>query len=300
LDTNVLTDHELRGRVALVTGAGRGIGRGAAVGLARRSARVVAVDINQGELETTSQLLKDAHAEAMIVNADLRSRSEIDGVLERAAQRWGKPDILVNNAAVMRLKPFEQMNPTVWDEAMKVNLDAAYYLTWRLYADMIAQRRGHIVTVSSTSGVRPYALETAYCCSKYALEGLFRSLAIEAAPYGVIVTLSTPGKKTKWTSVSDAEFAKLPEPERREFASPLAFAEAFGFLAAADDRALSGRRFDLHALAELVRKHGWSLPPWMALQGAELTNDAPGAVAREVDWARAILERVSIEGQHPA
>ncbi len=102
-----------------------------------------------------------------------------------------------------------------------------------------------------------------------AIEGLFRSLALEATARGLFVALCTPGKTTKPTSMTDAAFAALPPEERSRYAGPEVFAEAFGYLAAISDRTLSGRRFDLYALAELVREQGWSAPGWLALQRAE-------------------------------
>jgi NAD(P)-dependent dehydrogenase (short-subunit alcohol dehydrogenase family) len=123
--------------------------------------------------------------------------------------------------------------------------------------------------MSSSAGVRPSPHETAYCASKYALEGLFRALAIEAAPRGIIVTLCTPGRLTKPTSMTDAAFAALPEAQRAQYAPPEVFAEAFGYLAGASDPLFAGRRVDLFALSELVRESGWDVPPRLALQRAE-------------------------------
>ena len=264
-----LQDNGLRGRTALITGAGRGIGRGAAVGAACRGARVIIVDITGDELEVTLRLVRETGAEARPIRADLAQREEIDRTLREAAEVWGPPDVLINNAAVLVFKSFEETDPAVWDETIRVNLEAPYYLTWRVYHGMLGRGRGNIVTMSSTAGVRPYALETAYCASKYALEGLFRSLALEATSRGVIVTLGTPVRTTKPTSMTDASFAALPPEEQSRFASPLVFAEAFGYLAGTDDPGLSGRRFDLFALSELIREQGLAVPGWLALQRAE-------------------------------
>lgn len=261
-------DEALRGSTAIITGAGRGIGRGGALGLARRGARVAILDVVPEELETTLGLVRREGAESMGILADLGRRDEIVSVLERVTRAWGPPDVLINNAAVLHLTTFEETDPAVWDETMNVNLNAVYYLTWRVYRGMVDKGRGNIVTMSSTAGVKPFARETAYCATKYALEGLMRSLAIEA-PRGLIVTLGTPGKTTKPTSMSDAEFAALPPERQAQYANPLVFAEAFGYLAATADAALSGRRFDLFALAELVREEGWNVPASRALQRAE-------------------------------
>lgn len=262
-------DTGLRGRVALVTGAGRGIGRGAAVGLARRGARVALLDITDAEMDVSRRLVEEEGAVVMAARVDLRQRDEIDRALRAVTEAWGPPDVLVNNAAVLHLRAFEETDGGIWDDTLRVNLEAPYYLTHRVYRAMLERGRGHIVTMSSTAGVRPFALETAYCASKYALEGLFRSLAIEATARGIIVVLCTPGTTTKPTSMTEAAFAALPADECRRFASLLTFAEAFGYLAGTTDPVVSGRRFDLFALAELVRERGWNAPTWLALQRAE-------------------------------
>jgi 3-oxoacyl-[acyl-carrier protein] reductase len=262
-------DSALRGKTAIITGAGRGIGRGGAVGLARRGARVAIFDVVPDELETTLRLVRDEGAEAMGIITDLRRRDDIDRALGQVTDRWGPPEVLVNNAGVLYNKVFEDTDPAVWDETIEVNLNAVYYLTWRAYGGMLQRGRGNIITMSSTAGVRPFALETAYCAAKYALEGMLRSLALEATARGLIVTLCTPGKTTKPTSMTDAAFAALSPEQQQRYASPLVFAEAFGYLAAATEPGLSGRRFDLFALAEAVRERGWDIPGWLALQRAE-------------------------------
>ncbi|MGQ0551491.1 MAG: SDR family NAD(P)-dependent oxidoreductase [Armatimonadota bacterium] len=262
-------DDVLRGRTSIITGAGRGIGRGGAVGLARRGARVAIFDVVPEELDVTLGLVRAEGAEAMGIIADLRRRDEIDRALQQVTDAWGPPDVLINNAAVLHLRPFEETDPAVWDETVDVNLHTAYYLTWRVYRGMLDRGHGNIVTMSSTAGVKPFARETAYCATKYALEGLLRSLSLEAAPRGIIVTLCTPGATTKPTSMTDAAFAALPADRQTQYVSPQIFAEAFGYLAATRDPELSGRRFDLFALAELVREQGWAAPARLALQRAE-------------------------------
>jgi 3-oxoacyl-[acyl-carrier protein] reductase len=262
------TDDGLRGRVAVITGAGRGIGRGAALGVARRGARVAALDLTD-ELDTTVRLVEREGGEILPVRADLRRPEEIDGALAEVQRRWGQPDILVNNAAVLHLQPFERTDASVWEDTLRVNLFAAYYLTWRVYPAIVGRGRGNVIAMSSNAGARPFALETAYCAAKYGIEGLFRSLALEATAHGVIVTLGTPGMKTKPTSMTDAVFAALPEEERRRYVGPEAFAEAFGYLAGTTERVLSGHRFDLYALSELIRERGWDIPAWLVVQRAE-------------------------------
>jgi NAD(P)-dependent dehydrogenase (short-subunit alcohol dehydrogenase family) len=262
-------DTALQGSVTIITGAGRGIGRGGAVGLARRGARVAMIDVVPEELETTLALVRAEGAEAMGLIADLRRRDEIDRALDRVTTAWGPVDALMNNAGVLHNKLFEDTTPEVWDETIDVLLNAVYYLTWRVYASMLPRGRGRIFTMSSRAGVMPFAYETAYCAGKWALEGMMRSLALEATGRGIVVTLGSPGRKTKPTSMTDAQFAALPQAQRVEYADPIVFAEGFGYLAAAADPALSGRRIDVFALAEAVREGGWGIPGWLALQRAE-------------------------------
>jgi NAD(P)-dependent dehydrogenase (short-subunit alcohol dehydrogenase family) len=262
-------DGALRGRVAILTGGGRGIGRGGALGLARRGARVAVLDVTTDELDHTVSLVRAEGGEAVGVRTDLRDRSAIDRALADVTARWGVPDVLVNNAAVLREVPFEETTPEVWDETLAVNLHAGYHLAWRLYPAMIAARRGTIVAVSSRAGMQPFSLETAYCAAKYAVEGLYRSLAIEAESHGVLVTLCTPGRTTKPTSLTDAEFAAWPESRRQRYVPPETFAEGFGYLAGATDLRLSGRRMDLNALGEVVRDRGWHVPAADAIRRAE-------------------------------
>lgn len=262
-------DGALSGKTAVITGGGRGIGRGGVVGLARRGARVAIFDVVPEDLEITLGLVQGEGVEAMGIIADLRRRGEIDRALHQVTDAWGPPDVLINNAAVLHLRPFEDTDPAVWDETLQVNLDSAYYLTWRVYRGMLDRGRGNIVTMSSNAGVKPFVRETAYCAAKYALEGLLRSLALEATPRGIIVTLCTPGATTKPTSMTDAAFDALPADRQVQYVNPLVFAQAFGYLAAASDPELSGRRFDLFALAELVRAQGWAVPPRVAIQRAE-------------------------------
>lgn len=271
LDLLAACDQALAGKVALVTGAGRGIGRGAAIGLARRGARVMAVALEAEELEHTANIAAQCSISGELAwqALDLRDSEVIDTCLEHVKQRWGDVDILINNAAMLEFLAFEDTTPARWRDTLAVNLEAAYYLAWRCYPLMQAKKQGVILTVSSGAATRPFVQETAYCASKYALEGLFKSLALEALPHKVLVMLATPGKRTKPTSMLDADYQALSPQERQHYADALDFANGFAYLAAADDLLLAGKRFDLNAVSALVRQHSWQMPVWQVLQQAE-------------------------------
>lgn len=257
-------DQALAGQLAIVTGAGRGLGRGAAVGLARRGATVLAVARTASELERTRALAPAGRVLSEIL--DLGDAAAVEAFIERVHVEHGAVDVLINNAGMLPFEPFEATTPELWAQVMQVNLHSAYQLSYRCYRSMIERGRGVISNVSSGAGVRPFILETAYATTKYALEGLTRSLALEALDHGVAVTLTTPGAPSKPTSMTEAQFEALPIEERRRYADDLDVAEAFGWIGAQVDTRLNGHRLDLHGLGALVRERGWGLSVHAAVQ----------------------------------
>ena len=259
-----LMDDVLSGHVAIVTGAGRGLGRGGAVGLARRGATVVAVARTESELAKTVALGPAGRIRAAVV--DLASPAAVDALVDDVVAEHGHVDILVNNAGMLPFEPFERTTPELWHQVMQVNLHSAYQLTWRLYPAMMARGRGVISNVSSGAGVRPFILETAYCATKYALEGWTKSLALEALDHGVAVTLTTPGAPSKPTSMTEVQFLALPDEARARYADDLDVAEAFAWIGGRADTRLNGRRLDLHGLGKLVRERGFGVGTHDVLQ----------------------------------
>jgi len=258
------SDEELAGQVAVVTGAGRGLGRGAAVGLARRGATVIAAARTEAELERTAALAPAGRVVATVV--DLADEVEVDALVDQVVAEHGEIDVLINNAAMLPFEPFERTTPALWKTVWQVNLHAAYQLAWRVYPAMQRRGRGVISNVSSGAGVRPFVLETAYVATKYALEGWTKSLALEALPYGVAVTLTTPGAPSKPTSMTEEAFLALDPAERARYADDLDVAEAFAWLGGQTDVAVNGHRFDLHGLGALVRERGFGVTAFEALQ----------------------------------
>jgi NAD(P)-dependent dehydrogenase (short-subunit alcohol dehydrogenase family) len=253
-----------------VTGNGLGLGRGAAVGLARRGATVIAVARTSDELQRTAALAPNGRVVPTIV--DLAVPTEVDALVDRLLRDDGQIDVVINNAGMLPFEPFERTTPELWHRVMQVNLHAAYQLAWRCYPAMVARGGGVISNVSSGAGVRPFILETAYCATKYALEGLTKSIALEALAHGVAVTLTTPGAPSKPTSMTEAEFLALPDEARARYADDLDVAEAFGWLGGAVDTRLNGRRLDLHGLGALVRERGWGLGVHEVLQRVDRTT----------------------------
>jgi NAD(P)-dependent dehydrogenase (short-subunit alcohol dehydrogenase family) len=188
---------ELDGRVALVTGAGRGIGRAAALALSREGARVVGVSRSADEL---ASLHEECGALGVTVALDdpAGCRAAVD-----AARELGPVQILVNNAGIGSANDAAawQIEPESWHATHAINLHAPFELARLVLPDMIAAGWGRVVSVSSTSGERSGPGESAYSSSKHALIGLARSLAIDAAPNGVTSNAVCPG----WVRTEMAE-----------------------------------------------------------------------------------------------
>jgi len=251
-----MDNKPLAGQVAFVTGAGRGLGRGGAIMMGHFGAKVALVSRTVDELEETQRLVEERGAEALVLPVDLRDFDALEEALETTEKELGPITALVNNAAVLDLIPFEEVTPEIWHRAMDVNLNSAYYAIRYVYPKMVERGDGSIHNVSSGAGYKPFLDEYAYCATKYGLEGLSRSLAMEATERGVIVTLSTPGIRTKPTSVTMENLRDLPDEQTDEWADPIVMGECFAYLAYARDPRIAGLRYDLYAVSEMVRKYG--------------------------------------------
>src|SRR6185503_14756741 len=168
-------------KVALVTGAGRGIGRETALILAAKGIRVMAVARSQDELELLAKEAKVQYLAESIATVEGCER-----VIDETHSRLGPIDILVNNAGIgLAEEPIWNQSREIWDETLAVNLHAPFELTRRAVRDMIERRWGRVVMVGSTAAEMAWPELSAYCVSKHGLIGLMRAVAKDAAPYQV-------------------------------------------------------------------------------------------------------------------
>ncbi|MDO5287821.1 MAG: glucose 1-dehydrogenase [Actinomycetia bacterium] len=232
----VLDTFQLKGKTALVTGAGRGLGAAFAVALAEAGADVVVHGRNQENAERTAAAVRAAGREALVVLGELASDDGPEQVVAQATDWHGRLDILVNNAGACVHRDALEVTDEEWDLVMNTNLRALWRVSQAAGRRMVAQGAGSIVNIGSMSGfiVNRPQMQPAYNASKAAVHHLTRSLAAEWAPHGVRVNAVAPGYvKTEMSPVHEPRFQRywIEDAPQQRFAMPEEIAPAVVFLA---------------------------------------------------------------------
>jgi NAD(P)-dependent dehydrogenase (short-subunit alcohol dehydrogenase family) len=183
----------LEGRVAVVTGAGRGIGRAIALALAREGARVALAARSNGELAAVAHELGQAGATTVAVPTDVRQEASLEALVGRILGEWQQVDVLVNAAGVAAFAPVTDSKLDDWDQMLAVNLRGAVLACRAVLPAMIARKQGTIISVGSVVTSRALPGSAAYTASKYGLLGFSRVLAEEMRPHGVRVGVISAG-----------------------------------------------------------------------------------------------------------
>lgn len=221
------------GKVALVTGANRGIGRAIAETFANRGAEVILADRNCDQAIPASQeISKTTGRKAIAINADVSIYESVKYMVDEALEKFGKVDILVNNAGITRDTLIMRMSEEDWDSVIDINLKGAFNCSKALIRHMMKQRYGRIVNISSVSGLAGQAGQTNYSASKAGLIGFTKALAREVASRGITVNAVAPGfVPTALTEVLPeelkAEMLKITPIGRWGSPEEVAFAVAF-------------------------------------------------------------------------
>ncbi len=255
--------YELANQVAIVSGAGQGMGRAIARRLAREGATVVAADIN---LESSDQVAAEIEVQggtALALQVDVTSRADTERMVSECAARCGRLDIMVNNAGVLAVTPVLEMDDRAWDWQMDVNAKGVLYCSQAAARQMIGQGEGgRIITIGSTAGKIPAGKDVpiaGYVASKHAAVGLTKQMALELARYNILVNCVFPGiVDTEMLDIVHGEIARIdgvPQQEVREraresvplgyFQSPQKVANMVAFLCSTDADYSVGSVFDV-------------------------------------------------------
>lgn len=190
--------EELANKVALVTGANRGIGRVISLRLAQAGAQLVLASRDQAGLEETARLITSSQTTGglspLICHIDLLDPSSIDTSIKKVQETFGHIDILVNNSGITgKSAPLWELREEEWDETLDTNLKGPFLLTRAVIPFMLKRKRGSIIFIGSVTGKRPFMNRSAYAASKLGLVGMMRTLALELGSHGIRVNLISPG-----------------------------------------------------------------------------------------------------------
>ena len=202
---------KLAGEVAIVTGAGRGIGRAIAKRFAAEGAAVTLTARTTAEIQSVAREIESAGGRALAVAASVAAEADCAAIVQASREKFGSATILVNNAGVFGpVKPAEEITPAEWDEALAINLRGPFLLARLVLPEMYARGAGAILNVSSIAAKMAYTWEAPYAASKAGLLGLTRCLAAEGARKGVRVNALCPGPvfETKMSKELGNELAK--------------------------------------------------------------------------------------------
>ena len=200
-----MIDLQLEGKVAVVTGASRGLGRAAAVALSEQGVNLLVAARSLEELES---LESEAPADVLAVRCDMRDHASVAALPDQAIQRFGRLDIVVNNAGIAPAGYFLEQSDQVWDDVMAINVKAPAVLARAAGRHMVERGSGKIINVASTSGILGKAMLVAYSSSKGALLQFTKALAAEWAAKGIQVNAIAPG-----AFETDAQRAVLESPD---------------------------------------------------------------------------------------
>ncbi len=209
-----ITVNPLYGQVAIVTGAGTGIGAAVARRLAQMGAITVLCGRKRAPLEGTAAAIAESGGRAEIAECDVMDLDSVDSVAAHVDRNFGRADILINNAGVGFAGPLHQMPPESWEQVMNTNLRGVFYCIRGFAPNMIRARNGHIINISSLAGKNALPNGAAYAASKWGLNGLTYSVAEELRIHNIRVSVVCPGSvHTDFTPHEGKDPKKMLQPE---------------------------------------------------------------------------------------
>ncbi|MEW4285132.1 3-ketoacyl-ACP reductase [Priestia koreensis] len=204
--------QSLKGKTALITGAGKGIGRAVAIALANEGVNLGLLARTESSLKEVAKEVEATGVKVAYATADVSSMEDVNQAVESLHQELGGTDILINNAGIGKFGKFLELDPEDWKKIIDVNLMGVYYVTRAVLPQLIEKNGGDIINISSTAGQKGAPVTSAYSASKAGLLGLTESLALEVRKHNVRVTALTPS--TVATEMAFAENLTDGNPEK--------------------------------------------------------------------------------------
>jgi 3-oxoacyl-[acyl-carrier protein] reductase len=244
----------LKGHAALVTGAGRNIGRAIVLELARRGCNVaVNARSNREQADTVAAQARDHGVDALVLLGDVGRAQEVQRIAKQALERFKTVDIVINNAAIRPSTPFLELSDAVWHEVIDVDLHAAFYTARAFLPGMVEQRWGRIINLTGMNAIHGYAGRAPVSTAKHGLWGLTKALAKEFGPSGVSVNAISPGPirsehpDPAMTRHIESQLGKIPLGRLGE---PQDIAALCGFLASDEGSFISGQMIAANGAAQ--------------------------------------------------
>jgi 2-hydroxycyclohexanecarboxyl-CoA dehydrogenase len=185
--------RSLNGKVAVITGAGSGMGRSMALRLAEDTAKIAIWDINGAGAEETAQMVRDAGGTAIAIEADCSDRAAIKAAADQTRRELGPVAILINNAGIAPFSNFLEVDPELLEKVFKINMFGPFWVTQECVPDMIAAKWGRIINITSSSVQSGSGMQTHYTSSKGALLGFTKCLAVALGEHGITANMIPPG-----------------------------------------------------------------------------------------------------------
>lgn len=257
---------KLKNKVALVTGAGSGIGKEIALTFAREGARVAVADIDKTNAEKTAQEITANHGEALAILMDVTKENEVDAGVVKIVKEFGGVDILISNAGIQHIEAINTLSLASWEKMMAIHLTGAFLTTRACTREMYKGQGGSIIYIGSVHSKEASQLKAPYVTAKHGLMGLCKVVAKEGAAFNVRANVVCPGfvrtplvekqipEQAKSLGISEEEVIKkimLGETVDGEFTTLEDIAEACLFFASFKTNALTGQ--------SLIVSHGWCM-----------------------------------------
>ncbi len=231
----------MKNRVAIITGAGRGIGRATAHLFARAGAQVILFSRTASQLDEAVAEIRHAGGQALAIVGDVSREEDVHRLFQKARDAYGRVDILVNCAGIVSVRPFVEMDISTWDMVVGINLRGTFLCCREAFQMMAAQQQGVIINLSSLSGVKgveKFPGLSAYNVSKAGVASLTEILAVEGMPHNIRVCAVSPG-------AVDTEMLRQAAPHLKAGMTPDDMAEILLFLADDSGRMLNGSNIEI-------------------------------------------------------